>query len=53
MWLQGEGFFLEVQFEHTHDGRRHRHDALVASIQAHALCHRLDGRKEPAAALLL
>lgn len=42
MWLKvGEVGYLEVQFEHTHDGRRHRHDALVADPEAHALAHRL------------
>ena len=41
MILQGKGFSLEVVFEHTHDGRHHRHDALVADAQAHELCHRL------------
>jgi hypothetical protein len=34
-----------VVFEHTHDGQRHRHDALVATVEAHQLAHRLDGRK--------
>jgi len=37
--------YLELLFEHTHDGRRHRHDLAVASIEAHQLAHRIDGRK--------
>jgi len=38
MWLKGEErrFYLEVQFEHLHDGQRHRHDALVATVDAQA-----------------
>ncbi len=46
MWLvgSGRGFFVELVFWHTHDGRCHRHDALVADVEAHQLCHRLEGR---------
>ena len=49
MWLKGEEgrFYLEVQFEHLHDGLRHRHDALVATVEAHALAHRLGSYGEP------
>jgi hypothetical protein len=38
----GKVGYLEVDFWHTHNGRHHLHDALVAaSIQAHQLAHRL------------
>jgi hypothetical protein len=41
MWLKGEGFRLEVRFTHVHDGRHHEHDVRVATVEAHALAHRL------------
>jgi hypothetical protein len=45
MWLKvGEVGYVEVRFTHLHDGRRHQHDALVASVEAHRVCHRLQGR---------
>jgi hypothetical protein len=44
MWLTVGKGAIEVVFEHTHDGRRHRHDALVATVEAHALAHRLVGQ---------
>jgi hypothetical protein len=37
--------YLELEFWHTHDDRRHRHDLAVADPEAHQLSHRLDGRK--------
>ncbi len=45
MWLTvGTVGAIELMFEHTHDGRRHRHDLAVADAQAHQLAHRLEDR---------
>ncbi len=43
MWLKvGEVGYLEVDFWHSHgDSGTHLHDALVATVEAHALAHRL------------
>jgi hypothetical protein len=46
MWLSiGTVGYLELEFWHRHEeGPMHRHDLAVASVEAHQLCHRLDGR---------
>ncbi|HET9849871.1 MAG TPA: hypothetical protein VFR68_15140 [Candidatus Dormibacteraeota bacterium] len=45
MWLTVGRGAIELLFEHTHDGRRHRHDLAVASVEAHQLAHRLERRQ--------
>ena len=34
--------YLRLEFEHTHEGRRHRHPLELADAEAHWLAHRLE-----------